>query len=443
MCSCGEYFETKKYGGTDDCETCRGRARGLNRTPLYNIWMNQLKPKWPDFFEFLREVGQPPGPSYMLSGAVPGTSPEPGNARWVERSMTLGPLKYQTSTDYELMLFDDGKLQELNKAAWHIANEDPNSAITLLEHLEQDFKEVQDELGNDTKIWQLRLEEMSEEYSKLTKKDSDGKAADNGRSSQTRLGRSFRNKLVPVLAIRMEEQHKTALGKQAGRHHHVIKPIMEEVDYLTAAHIVVTVVLDNLGRGARAIRSLAGVFADIGEKLDHQAFLNKLKRLDPKHYERVDRYILRSSVMGYTQKIRKSQAGLSEDFEYTFLDVKGRAHLGDWGFSCLQSICLWFDTLKFYDGKKKQKATYYLTLSVEGLKYRDLLQAAADEQAYEAWPMVHRPLPWEFEENKVALRGGYLKVHTGKYTKLIRNNRGTVPSENALKALHNLSLIHI
>ncbi len=440
MCSCGEYFETKKNSGVENCETCRNTKRGLNRTPLYNIWMNQLKPKWPDFFDFLREVGEPPGPAYMLSGDIPGTSPSPGNARWVERSMTLGPLKYQTSTDYELMLFDDGKLQELNEAAWHAANEDPNSAISLLEHMEQDFKAVQDELGHDTKIWQLRLEEMSEEYSKLTKIDAEGKAADNGRTSQTRLGRSFRNKLVPVLAIRLEEQHKTALNSQAGRHHHVIKPIMEEIDYLTAAHIIVTVVLDNLGRGARAIRPIAGVFNDIGEKLDHQAFLSKLKRLDPKHYERVDRFILRSSVMGYTQKIRKSQAGLSEDFEYTFLDAKQRAHLGDWGFSCLQSICLWFDTLKFYaDGKKgKPKATYYLTLSVEGLKYRDLLQAAADEQAYEAWPMVHPPLPWEFEDGEVSMRGGYLKAHSGKYTRLIRNNRGTVPSENALKALHNL-----
>ena len=439
MCSCGEYFETKKgKQGTDNCPTCQKAARGMQSSALYLTWSVHFNKAWPDFFDFYREVGDPPGPAYMLSGAEPGTKASPGNVRWLERSMTLGPLKYQTTTNYEEMLFEDGELQKLNKAAWHASTEDPTSAITLLEHLEQDFDAVQKEFGADTQRWQLRIEEMSDDFSRLIKQDADNKAAENGRTSQTRLGRSFRNKLVPVLATRLEEQHKTALGRQAGRHHHVIKPIMEEIDYMTAAHIIVTVVLDNLGRGARAIRSLSGVFNDIGEKLDHQAFLEKLKRLDPKHYERVDRYILRSSVMGYTQKIRKSQAGLSEDFEYTFLDAKGRAHLGDWGFSCLQSICLWFDTLKFYDTKKGKKATYYLTLSVEGLKYRDLLQAAADEQCYEAWPMVHQPMRWEFEDNELSLRGGYLKTHPGKCTRLIRNNRGTVPSENALKALHNM-----
>jgi DNA-directed RNA polymerase len=439
MCSCGEYYETKKgKWGSDNCPTCQKAARGMNKKPIYITWSVHYNKLWPDFFDFYREVGEPPGPSYMLSGSIPGTSPAPGNVRWIERSMTLGPLAYQTNTDYNAMLFDDGKLDALNKAAWHAANEDPNSAITILEHLEQDFKTVQEEVGNDSKIWQLRLEEMSEDYSKYTKQHAEGQAAEKGRTSQTRLGRGFRNQLVPVLAIRLEEQHKTALSRQAGRHHHVIKPVMDEVDYLTAAHIIVTVVLDNLGRGARAIRTLSGVFSEIGEKLDHQAYLNKLKRVDPKYYERVDRYVLRSSVMGYSQKIRRSQQGLSEDFQHDFLDAKAKAHLGDWGFSCLQSICLWFDTLKYYSPGKKKKATYFLTLSVEGLKYRDLIQAAADDQSYESWPMVCPPLPWEFEEGQVNLRGGYLKSHVGKLTKLIRNNRGTVPSENALKALHNM-----
>ena len=79
-----------------------------------------------------------------------------------------------------------------------------------------------------------------------------------------------------------------------------------------------------------------------------------------------------------------------------------------------------------------------MTLSHEGLKYRDLLQAAADEQSYEAWPMVHPPLKWELRDGEPDLRGGYLKAHAGKFTKLIRNNRGTVPSANAINALHNL-----
>ena len=135
MCSCGEYFEVPVSSKREDCDTCHQRARGMRSSPLYNTWSVNYNKQWPDFFDFYREVGEPPGMNYMLSGEVPGTRPSPGNVRWLERSMTLGPIDFKTTTNYDEMLFDNGELHKLNKAAWHAANQDPNSLITHLEHL--------------------------------------------------------------------------------------------------------------------------------------------------------------------------------------------------------------------------------------------------------------------------------------------------------------------
>ena len=437
MCSCGEFFETRKKAKkqTTQCPTCQERARGMHSSPIYNVWTVNYNKSWPDFFDFYREVGEPPGPAYMLTGEIPGTKASPGNTRWVERSYTLGPMTLESITPYDEMLFDDD-LRKLHASAFHINHEDPSSQVTLLEHLEQDFVAAREE---DSEEWQLKLEKMAQEYSAEIKKHADTQSALKGRASQTRIGHAFKNKLVPILALRLEEQHKTALHRAAGRHHHVVQPIMEELDYLTAAHITVTVVLDNLGAGNKSTCPISQLYDEIGTRLDHQAFLNVVKREDPKSYERIDRLILRSTTSGYSKKIRRAQSSVNEDISYHFLGVQERAHLGDWAFSCFQSITLWFDTLKWYTGTgKKTKMTYFLSLSVEGLKYRDLIQQAADSASYEAWPMVHKPLEWVFEDDKPSLRGGYLKAHPGKYSSLIRANKGTVPSQQALDSLHNM-----
>ena len=75
-----------------------------------------MKPQWPDFFEFYREVGDPPGPVYMLAGAIPGTKPSPGNTRRVESTLTLGPTRNEHITPYKDRLFDDD-VKDIHKKA--------------------------------------------------------------------------------------------------------------------------------------------------------------------------------------------------------------------------------------------------------------------------------------------------------------------------------------
>ena len=68
----------------------------------------------------------------------------------------------------------------------------------------------------------------------------------------------------------------------------------------------------------------------------------------------------------------------------------------------------------------------------EGLKYRDLIQKAADEQCFEAATLTP-PLEWDVDN---AVRGGYLNFHPGQVSRLIHNDKGTVPSSEAIAALH-------
>jgi DNA-directed RNA polymerase len=215
--------------------------------------------------------------------------------------------------------------------------------------------------------------------------------------------------------------------------------VLERIDYLTLAHITVTCVMDHLGRGSVCLTPISTLFDEIGARIDHQCFLETVKRVDPRAFDSIDRWILRKSSKGYTQKILSAQSK-AEDVDYTFMGVKERAALGDWCFAAFQSITLWFDTLKYFQGTgRKTTTTYFLSLSPEGLKYRDVIQASADDRAYEAWPMVCPPLPWVLnEKGKVTERGGYLKAHPGKLSTLIRGNRGSTPSQEALDALHKM-----
>ena len=82
--------------------------------------------------------------------------------------------------------------------------------------------------------------------------------------------------------------------------------------------------------------------------------------------------------------------------------------VGEWCFNALQTITSWFDTIRWYKPGKRNRFQYYLGLSEAGLQQIDLIQTAVDEYAFEAWPMVAKPLRWTEEE-----RGGYYKFHPG------------------------------
>ena len=345
----------------------------------------------------------------------------------------LEDLNLHELTPVELML--DPEMRRLAAQSFEENAETPFAKLTTLRRLEKEFEK--DAKPEDPIEWQLQIEKASNDYSLQLKREADSKEAERGRGSSIRVGRSLRRKLLPGLAIRLEEYHKSALLQRAGRHHAIIGPLLEkyksedggEIDYELIAHITLSCVLNSVGRGSRMSTPMVKVLQDIGSHLDHQAFLEEVKRNQPQAWNKIDRYVLQAVEKGYTHKIKKA-INLADE-SYNFLDRDQHVKVGEWCFNALQSVTCWFDTIKWYTGKKRGRFQYYLGLSEEGIKQIDLIQTAVDEYCYEAWPMVTKPLRWSREE-----RGGYLKYHPGKVSTLIHNDMGTDASPTALEALH-------
>lgn len=374
---------------------------------------------------FYREVGDPPTPGHVLKPTIAGTPVGPGNVKW-QLVDKLEDLNLHKLTPIELML--DPEMRRLSEQSFEEDAETPYAKIATLRRIEKDFS--REGIPEDREEWQLRIEQYSQDYAIQLKRDADSKQAEKGRGSQVRVGRSLRRKLLPGLALRLEEMHKSALRQRSGRHYAIIAPLIEKLgnDYDLIAHITLSCVLDSVGRGSRMSTPMVRVLDQIGQRLDHQAFLELIKNNEPQNWQKIDRWVLQNVESGYGHKIKRAK-GLTDN-PYLFQSPDENVKAGEWCFNALQSITDWFDTIKWYRNGKKG-FQYYLGLSEEGIKHISLIQAAVDEWVYEAWPMVEKPLRWEDDQ-----RGGYYKFHPGNVSTLIHNDMGTVPSKTAMEALH-------
>ena len=253
---------------------------------------------WPEFLDFLREVGEPPTPGHELAGAIEGTPVAPGNVKWKVRTK-LEQIKETTLTHLEPMFFDE-ELKQLAIQAYLEKQENPVSELIHLDNLEEESRQQIND-ADDLHELQRYMEKLSQEYLSVQRKHNEARLATQGRSSQIRVGREMRRKLVPSLSRQLKMLHESALEQNVGRHHAVIKPLLEKlgVDYGILAHITVTCVIDGIGRGVAMSSPLVKIFRDIGERIDHEAYLTTMKAEDPEGWSRVDRWVLKNEVKGY------------------------------------------------------------------------------------------------------------------------------------------------
>ena len=253
--------------------------------------------------DFFREVGNPPTPGHVLRPKIAGTAIAPGNVKW-QLTDKLEDLNLHELTPVEEML--DPEMRRLAAQSFEENTETPISKISTIRTLEREFQEKG--IPDDLEKWQLQLERDSHDYSVQLKHHADSKQAEKGRGSQIKVGQSLRRKLLPGLAIRLQEMHQSALRQRAGRHHAMVKPIMQKLnnDYELVAHITLSCVLDCVGRGSRMSTPMVQVLQMIGERLDHQAFLEIVKEKEPQSWERIDRWVLSREEKGYKYKIKEA-----------------------------------------------------------------------------------------------------------------------------------------
>ena len=418
ICSCG-------------CDSPRPMIYNRSNDPLKNIYYSHKFNKyWDTYFDFAVEMGTPPlgAQNAMVVPIVPGTQIMPGNVKWgFDERYFYDPDTDTFDMHHEKMIVDT----DLHNVSKELSLEDPNDPSTWEAGLVNITKAFDKDRIDDPIEWQKEIERKAQSFAMYERKRAEEQLYEKGRVSQTQVGRLFRFQLVNALGEMMEDWYKQCSKLGSGTHFHLLHPLIEKkgLDFTTLAHITVTVVMDNLGRGSAFNIAIGNLKKMIGERIDHQAFLNVLEAMDPREFDKIDRWYLRNGEMGYQYKINYAKKH-SQELNYQFLGADDLVRVGDWCFTCFERITKWFDRIDVRN-EKKDGRTAYLCLSEEGLKHRMVLQNISDQAEFEAWAMVCPPLDWTPEK-----RGGYLLRHPGNYNDLIHNDKGTIPSQSAFDALN-------
>lgn len=264
-----------------------------------------------------------------------------------------------------------------------------------------------------------------------------------GRNSQTSVGRGIIRSLVPAVA-KWLELHNEAVVKRSrhvGQAEKEFNRMRSWINDFTMAHIGVTVTIEAIGRGQTFRTPINTVQATIGKQIEDQAFIEMMYMADPFYFSKLQKWYLNDPVRRYDKKIAAMQYTLNNKMdkaEWRFMTEEEHISVGALILRAVMSIpCNKTNREGFFQKKTiwqaKDKKVSYLAYSQSGIIYRDKLQSMSDALVYQPLPMVCPPMPWSLEE-----RGGFLLQPPRPFGELIHSHNETVPSQAALDALNRL-----
>ena len=412
---------------------------GLEKSHEYRLWTKVYKDRWPDFPSFYAELGPKPD-EFAHVGPIDLSKPVgPRNAIWSSGITLSSDFDATTYEGLETMIHANRELAAVNKAAYE-ARKDPTTFQWMLERIEKESQPWENKQEQ-----QLHLEHESQRYAQGQWLRQQSDLEQKGRVSQADVGREFLHKLVPIVALFMEELYIHKCGQLKGgnaikhgtRYAHLLPRVVSSIDdFHCMAYITIACAMDAVGRGATAKCPLIQLNKTIGERIEHQMFLNDLKDADEYTFKRMEARYLKDETRTYGRKIYAVQHSTAGDFAYDPLSDEERVHVGDWCMQCLTGATTWFESLNLKPDPRSVKKVKYVCLSQEGLKHRDLIEAGAIAANYAIWPMVCPPVEWSDDQ-----RGGYLKGHPGGSAVLIHGNKGTELSQEAYSAINRLAQV--
>ena len=463
MCGCGNPFVSRKdfvnSGRRQTCGKCTTKTgRKLNKQtkhPLYGTWSVNHAKNFPDFELFVAELGVPPFEGATVGPLIKGTKASPGNVGWCRPIFTHG----NDRLDQDLFMpLDPKEFGKYNIDAYKEETKD-NSWVFSLNQLTNEYNELRKKHIDDPVALQKELEELSvtEAISKYEKNED--KVNKSGRSNQSTTWSQFRQNLLPLVTEKMKLIHQTALTSRSGIHGKVVLPLLQKclITPDEIALIGLNVILDSLGDGSGFKTPLTTVFKNIGQRIDDQCYLRWWEENHSSDFEYVNKWILNSNS-SYEKKMLKSVTWLethmpeASQSAYQKLsqmtDNRGKSagdepyvHIGEWVFQAIQASTSWFAAERLWDPfEEKQHKQYYLGLSAEGFKWRNLIDQGIKELLFEAQPMAIEPIPWDEEHHKHN-HGGYLSPKPLSFSKLIHNCRGTKPSPDAIRSLNKVQSV--
>ena len=303
---------------------------------------------------------------------------------------------------------------------------------------------------------QLDREKSQRDYFLGKRKQQTQERYSRKQGSQTEGARGLRFVLVPKIAEWIEKRTEAVTSNANGKVGFAVAEflrIRSYVDAETMAHICLSVILDNIGSGATMKCSVTLVNRLIAEQIEHQAFIAYMEEVDPGYFLKLQKWYLNDPVRTYDRKIKAMVHAHNkhEEMDFKRMDQEQLIRFGSLLLQAVMSIRvdqesgeglfearkpLWNDPNKPSKRNKKHTDQLYLGYSKAGLKYRDMLQAMADEDAMRPTPMVCEPLDWSLTE-----RGGYLTHINRKAGDLIHNNNGSIPSQIVLDAINRLQKV--
>ena len=248
--------------------------------------------------------------------------------------------------------------------------------------------------------------------------------------------------LVPAVAFWLEEHEKVVAKKSryCGQAEAQYSRLKSWVDAFTIAHLGVTEVICSIGRGQTFKTPINTIQANIGRKIEDQAFIEYMRMVDPFRFTKLEKRYLHDPIRRADKKRYVMQYILerTEGMEWDFMKEEDLIRVGALVLRAVMSIpCNRQNKEGFFEKRSvqvnKKKSVAYLGYTLSGMRYRDKLQAMADEITYQPLPMVCPPLPWSLEE-----RGGFLLPPPVEYGELVHGRSNTEPSDTAIDALNRL-----
>ena len=302
----------------------------------------------------------------------------------------------------------------------------------------------------------MRLEEIHRDQFLKEQKKKTERYHEKGSSSQTDGARGLRNVLAPYVVenLKIREAQLASRPSKVGIAAKEWNRLSSWISHEVVAHIGITVVLDNLGRGNSLGAPVTSVQQQIGEKMEDQAFIAYMQTCDPKYHELLTKWYLNSPVRSYRHKVggMKRAHNRYEGMEWNWLTTKEQVALGSVVLRMILMVQVDPETGEgLFEIRKpdpldpqrpRQPKTHnfpkYLGKTVTGLKYQDAIQQACDEAKHRAMPMICPPKDWTLDENGDVVRGGYLLPVPRVAAQLIHNSKGSHPGQICLDSLNRL-----
>lgn len=256
-----------------------------------------------------------------------------------------------------------------------------------------------------------------------------------------RLKREYLEKVIFEITSSINDMQQCRLDP-ARSYDTILLPLAERFVDIVGAEVLASVSFNLVLQSLDLSRKLGyeqKLNTRIGEEVDYESFVTSAMNYDPQIIRSLGGFNLENSAGGTMRtikaNIRKINGKWDQMFEWVWLSEEDRARVGSWLRDCVYYGTELFTTGVIYEGTKTK---YKVSLSEYGKTKVEFLQDAVLRDQYENWLMICPPRDWQLNPKGFIYGGGYFLPGPRSQSISVHNNKGSIPSPQALDAINNL-----